>query len=115
MSGDRPYETAGGLGRVRDIGHPHLFWQGRVLEPVEQRSSKRADDAKLRIVHVRIDETRQQQPASPIDDRRIWSGFANRIEGAARHDSTFVNEKTAILVCDESALVERRATNCGLT
>ena len=44
-----------------------LFRQRDRLEPVEQRSPHRADDAHLREVHVRVDESRKDEAAAPVD------------------------------------------------
>ena len=67
VRGERAHEERGRLGCICAIGHPRLFRQRDRLEPVDQRSPHRTDDARLRKMHVRVDKPRQNEPAAPVE------------------------------------------------
>jgi hypothetical protein len=59
----------GHLLSMRQVGEPALDWKRVVLQPVQQLASAGADDIGLRIMNVRVDETRQQDVFAVIDYR----------------------------------------------
>ena len=53
--------------RVVGRHQPRLLRQGDGVEPFEQWQAQRAGDAHLRVVHVRVDETGQDEPFAQVE------------------------------------------------
>ncbi len=66
VRGEAAQEEPRGLRGIARVSHPGFFGQGNRVEPVEQRTPHRADDAHLWKMHVRVDESRQNEPATPV-------------------------------------------------
>ena len=80
----RADEATRGVGGVADVCHPRLFRQRHVFEPVEERPPQTADDSQLRGVHVRIHKSRQDQAASPIDEKALRRRHVKEFTGLDR-------------------------------
>ena len=71
-----------------------------MLEPVEQRASHGTDDARLREVHMCIDEAWKKKSAPAIEGDRVWSGTADVGIVSACHHPAAADEQAAVLVTD---------------
>jgi hypothetical protein len=47
-------------------------------------------------VHVRIDETRQDDAATPVDNHRVRLEESNLVKGAGRGDAAVANEQRTV-------------------
>ncbi len=63
-------EEVGDLARIFQVSEPSLDGKGVALEPFEELLAVGSNDVDLRIVHVRVDEPRQDQLARVIDELR---------------------------------------------
>jgi hypothetical protein len=117
MRRERVDKQSRGFGGVSAICHPRLFRQRHRYEPVEQRSPHRADDAHLRKMDVRIDESGNDEPSAPINSLSAWMRIANGRVLSADDDTAVVDEKPAVLMtceCRRIADVERKRILGGM-
>ena len=72
---------------VRRTASRCLLRQRAPVQPLEQRHAERADDAHLRVVHVGVDQPRQQQPSRRSTTSAVGVRGAHVGERAARRRS----------------------------
>jgi len=80
------------------VGQPRLLRQRPGRQPLQQLQAHRADDAKLREVHVRVDQPRQQDRIGSLLDVRLGVHPANLGVGPGGQDPPVCVERHRAIV-----------------
>jgi len=74
------------LGGDSGIGKADFLWEGVHIQPVDQLFAPTGDDRGLRIMHMRIHETRRNQGVAIIGDIGLGMGFSQGFSLVNRRD-----------------------------
>ena len=69
----------GNFARIGGIAKTRLFGKGVGAQPINQPFAPAGDDGGLRVMHMGIHKTRQQQGVAMVDLRGHWIGRAQLI------------------------------------
>ena len=82
--------------RISRVGQARFLGQRQLFQPVEQPVSQAAEDADLRKVHVRVDESGQDVTAAQIADRGFRMGLGDGTVIAAVDHFAILNREGSI-------------------
>ena len=105
--GCRPVRSQGmqkpprGGGGVVAVGHPRLFGQRDVIEPIEQSTPHCSDNSELRKMGMRVYQAWNEDAVAPVDCLGVGMGAVDVVVTAARDNPASIDKKGAIVVRDE--------------
>ena len=110
----QPHEALRGAAGVGGVGHLGLLGQRARGEPVEQLQAHRADHRDLRIVHVGVDEAREQEAVAAVEYLGVGVGGGDVGMGPGGEDRSVLERDRAVVEgLQRAARQERIARRVG--